>query len=138
MFFILLKFQQPPSMAFGLILVIVVISLMSSFFTSDPIYSLAQHSKYPVKRKTTHFAIPYYVKENFETEYQGSIERLESSVEEEYITSMKQSCYRERNYREAMLARARTFGSKLQIQQAQNLKTPACDNLYRLEQMIIN
>lgn len=91
-----------------------------------------------MKRKTTHFSIPYYVKDNFQSDYQGSIERLENSVEEEYIGSMKHSCYRERSYREAMLARARTFGSKSQYAQAQNLKTPSCDNLYRLEQMIIN
>lgn len=52
-----------------------------------------------MKRKTTQIGIPYYVKDNFLTEYQGSIERLENSVEEEYIVNMKQNCYRERNYR---------------------------------------
>lgn len=36
--------QQQPSLAFGLILVLVVVSLMSSFFTSDPIYSLQPNS----------------------------------------------------------------------------------------------
>lgn len=43
--------------------------------------------------------IPYYVKDRFESEYQGSLARLENAVEEEYIIVMKQACYRERSYR---------------------------------------
>lgn len=34
-----------------------------------------------------------------------------------------------------MMARARSFGSKSQFAQAQALKVPSCDNLYRIEQM---
>lgn len=55
--------------------------------------------RYPVKRHTIHLNIPYFVKEKFDSEYQGSLGRLENSVEEEFITFMKQSCYRERSYR---------------------------------------
>lgn len=43
--------------------------------------------------------IPYFVKENFHVEYQGSLSRLDVSVEEEYVTNLKHACYRERNYR---------------------------------------
>lgn len=49
-------------------------------------------------RKTNTFKIEYWVKDNFHTEYQGSLGRLEASVEEEYINNMKGACYRERNY----------------------------------------
>lgn len=128
---------QNRSLAYGLILVLVVISLISSFFTSDPIYNLQPTSKYSIKRKTTNFQIPYYVKETFMSEYQGSLGRLENSVEEEYVSNMKQACYRERAYRESMIARSRSFGSKSQQSQAQSLNTPACDTIYRLEQMVI-
>lgn len=38
------SFQQQPSLAFGLILVLIVVSMLSSFFTSDPVYSLSQSS----------------------------------------------------------------------------------------------
>lgn len=58
------------------------------------------HSKYPVERKTLNHRISYYVKENFGTEYQGSLGRLESAVEEEYIVNMKRACFSEKNYRE--------------------------------------
>lgn len=124
--------QQQPSLAFGIILVLILVSMMSSFFTSDPIYSLQATSKYPILRKTIHLSIPYYVKEKFESEYQGSLARLENSVEEEYIAVMKQNCYRERSYREVMMARARSFGSESQLEQAKSLKVTSCENLARI------
>uniref|UniRef100_A0A6B2EBR9 Putative molecular chaperone dnaj superfamily n=1 Tax=Phlebotomus kandelakii TaxID=1109342 RepID=A0A6B2EBR9_9DIPT len=124
--------NNQPSLAFGLILVLVVVSLMSTFLTSDPIYSLQQTSKYPVAKKTTGLSIPYYVKHSFEEEYTGSLARLELSVEEEYIIGMKKLCMRERHYREAMMSRAQHFGNKAQFSQAQSLQTPSCDTLYRI------
>lgn len=56
-------------------------------------------SKFNVRRQTQHLSVPYYVKENFESDYQGSLPRLENSVEEDYIYTMKQHCFRERSYR---------------------------------------
>lgn len=41
--------------------------------------------------------VPYYVKENFHQDYQGSIRRLESLVEEEYVVNLRNACYREKN-----------------------------------------
>lgn len=121
-----------PSLIFGLVLCFIVVSMLSTFFASDPMYSLQQTPKYSVERRTLNFKIPYYVKENFVSEYQGSLSRLEHSVEEEYILYMKRSCYNERNYRDAMMARAKSFGSRTQINQAQQLKMPSCDALYKL------
>lgn len=62
--------------------------------------NFAYFSKYNVRRQTQHLSVPYYVKENFDSDYQGSFARLENSVEEDYIYTMKQHCFRERNYRE--------------------------------------
>lgn len=93
--------QQPSYAAFINLLPIILLiglSMMSSFFISDPIYSLTPSQKFSIARKTQNFKIPYYVKENFHTEYQGSVGRLEASVEEDYLTNLKHSCYRERNY----------------------------------------
>jgi len=120
------------SLAFGLILLFIIVSMLSTFFTSDPMYSLSPSSKYPVERKTLNHRISYYVKENFGTEYQGSLGRLEGAVEEEYIVNMKRACFSEKNYREAMMSRARSFGSRTQYATAQALKTPSCDALYKL------
>lgn len=120
------------SLAFGLILLFIIVSMLSTFFTSDPMYSLSPNSKYPIERRTLNHRISYYVKENFGTEYQGSLGRLENAVEEEYIMNMKRACFNEKNYREAMITRAKNFGSRSQFSQAQAIKTPSCDVLYRL------
>ena len=42
--------------------------------------------------------VPYYVKESFIKDYQGSIRRVEQEVEEDYMTHLRQNCFRERNY----------------------------------------
>lgn len=55
--------------------------------------------KYPIQRITQALKVPYYVKKNFHTEYQGSVQRLEMSVEEEHVTNLQHACYREKNYR---------------------------------------
>lgn len=61
-------------------------------------FSLFLIRKYSIERRTVSLNIPYFVKDNFHTEYQGSLGRLEASVEEEYVTTLKHACYRERNY----------------------------------------
>ncbi|XP_038220940.1 dnaJ homolog subfamily B member 14-like [Zerene cesonia] len=67
------------------VLVLVLLSMMSGFFISEPVYSLSPNAKYPVPRETVNLKVPYYVKENFHTDYQGSLKRLEMAIEEEYI-----------------------------------------------------
>ncbi|XP_058129714.1 dnaJ homolog subfamily B member 14-like [Anopheles ziemanni] len=120
------------SLFYMVILIVVGVSVLTTFFATDPLYSLQRTNKYSVERHTLNLKIPYYVKNNFLNEYQGSLGRLEYSVEEEYVTYMKRTCSNERTYRDAMIGRAKSFGSRAQFQQAQQLKMPACDTLYRL------
>uniref|UniRef100_A0A182J1W6 J domain-containing protein n=1 Tax=Anopheles atroparvus TaxID=41427 RepID=A0A182J1W6_ANOAO len=120
------------SLIYMVILIVVGVSVMTTFFASDPLYSLQQTNKYSVGRHTLNLKIPYYVKNNFLNEYQGSLGRLEYSVEEEYVSYMRRTCSNERTYRDAMIGRAKSFGSRAQFQQAQQLKMPACDTLHRL------
>ncbi|KAJ8939532.1 hypothetical protein NQ314_011099 [Rhamnusium bicolor] len=82
--------------------------------------------------KTQNLNVPYYVKENFHTEYQGSVRRLELSVEEEYISNLRHACYREKNYRDSMIWKARNFGDRELFQTAQNIKMPSCEQLQNL------
>uniref|UniRef100_A0A2M3Z7M6 Putative dnaj-class molecular chaperone n=1 Tax=Anopheles braziliensis TaxID=58242 RepID=A0A2M3Z7M6_9DIPT len=114
------------------IILLIALSMMSSFFISDPIYSLTPSQKFSVPRKTNQLKIPYYVKENFHSEYQGSVGRLEASVEEDYLNNLKHSCYRERNYKDTMLMKARNFGDRELYQKAQNINTPSCEKLQSL------
>lgn len=114
------------------ILILIFLSLMSSFFVSEPAFSLQRSAKYPVERQTRHLRIPYYVKDTFNSEYQGSIRRIEQQVEEEYVTSLRASCIREKNYKESMLWRARNFGDAELLRKANGLRTPSCETLQGL------
>ncbi|XP_054277426.1 dnaJ homolog subfamily B member 14 isoform X2 [Macrosteles quadrilineatus] len=114
------------------IMLVVILSMMSSLFISDPVYSLTASSKFPVMRNTMNLQVPYYVKESFHSEYQGSLRRLEASVEEEYVTNLRHACYREKNYKDTMQWKARNFGDKELFQKAQSIRTPSCDTLGEL------
>lgn len=54
--------------------------------------------KYSIERRTVSTNIPYFVKDNFHSEYQGSLGRLEATVEDEFKTNLRYACNRERNY----------------------------------------
>ncbi|KAG5879173.1 hypothetical protein JTB14_037431 [Gonioctena quinquepunctata] len=114
------------------ILLAILLSMASSLFISDPAYSLQSSSKYPILRKTNNLNVPYYVKENFHMEYQGSVKRLEMSVEEDYVQTLKHACYREKSYKESMIWKARNFGDQELYHNAQNIKLPSCEQLQNL------
>ncbi|CAG9816370.1 unnamed protein product [Phaedon cochleariae] len=114
------------------ILLAILLSMASSLFISDPAYSLQSSSKYPIMRKTQNLNVPYYVKENFHMEYQGSVKRLEMSVEEDYVATLKHACYREKSYKESMIWKARNFGDQELYHNAQNIKMPSCEQLQNL------
>ena len=54
--------------------------------------------KYIYERKTHNLEVPFFVKEHFERDYKGSIKRIESQVEDDYVSTLRTSCFRERNY----------------------------------------
>ncbi|KAF7991343.1 hypothetical protein HCN44_002905 [Aphidius gifuensis] len=111
------------------VLLLILLTMMSSFFISDPIYSLHSNAKYSVQRTTQDMKVPYYVKENFHSEYQGSLRRLEISVEEEYMNNLRHACYREKSYKDSMVWKARNFGDAELFQKAKNIDTPSCRRL---------
>ncbi|XP_045597887.1 dnaJ homolog subfamily B member 12 isoform X2 [Procambarus clarkii] len=114
------------------LLLILLLSLASSLLSSDPTYSLSPTSKYSVQRSTTNLGVSYYVKPDFSTEYQGSIRRLEQHVEEDYVSTLRNACFKEKNYKENMIWRARSFGDPQMFKRAQELRTPSCDSLQSL------
>ncbi|CAG2164392.1 unnamed protein product [Oppiella nova] len=119
------------------VLVLLCLSLMSTFFVSDPTYSLSRTQKYSYERKTQNLEVPYFVKENFERENKGSIRRIEQQVEEDYVSNLRASCFRERNYKESMIWRARNFRDKDLEDRAKGLKTPSCDHLHKISQQYV-
>jgi len=116
------------------VIVLICLSLMSSLFVSEPAFSLSRTGKYLYERKTTHIEVPYFVRENFERDYKGSIRRIEAQVEEEYVSNLRGACFRERNYKESMIWRARNFRDAALEDKAKAMKTPSCDLLQKISQ----
>lgn len=55
-------------------------------------------SKYSSQRKTQNLRIPYFVKDDFKANFAGDLRRIERQVEEEYVSNLRQNCWRERSY----------------------------------------
>jgi len=114
------------------ILLILFLSLFSSFFASDPLYSLQQTRTYQVRKTTSNMRIPYFVKDSFHADFQGSLRRLEASIEEDYLSNLRQACFREKSYKENLLWQARYSGNSKLLNRAHGYSTPSCDQLERL------
>ncbi|XP_022646912.1 dnaJ homolog subfamily B member 14-like isoform X2 [Varroa jacobsoni] len=112
------------------ILVLLGMSLLSSFLAQDPPYSLIQSSKYPHERVTMKFKVPYFVQDGFSRDFnRNSILRLEEQIEAEFIINLRHSCFRERQNRDAMLWRARHTGNSIWATRAKEVGVPSCDRL---------
>jgi len=114
------------------ILIIIFMSVFSSFFVSDPLYSLQPSAKYNVKRATSSLRIPYYVKDSFSSDFTGSLRKLESNIEEDYLNVLRQNCFREKSYKENLMWQARYSGNSNLLNRAHNYQTPSCDQLEKI------
>ncbi|GFG40481.1 hypothetical protein Cfor_06493 [Coptotermes formosanus] len=113
-------------------LLLIVLPLTTSFFSSEPMYSLHASSEYPVQRKTRNLKVPYFIKESFRKELKRTLQKFEKTVEEEYVRDMEHSCLSEKNYRETRIWKARIFGDRDLFQKAHNIPLPSCDKLHEL------
>ena len=83
--------------------------------------------KYNNLRTTRLHNIQYYVKPDFRPPKSDSeLDTFESSVIEEYIAELRHQCYREQQYKESLLWRARMMNDNELYRQAQRQTTPSC------------
>ena len=64
--------------------------------------------------------------------FQGSLRRLEATIEEDYLNQLRQACFREKSYKENLLWQARYSGNSNLLNRAHNYETPSCDSLEKL------
>lgn len=114
------------------ILLLVGLSVMSSFMLQDPPYSLSRTGSYYIQRETPRRKINYYVQEGFEERYEDKIRMIERRVEEDYISRLQSQCYRERQYREEVRARARFWRDQALMDRANAYQMKSCDALERI------
>nr|XP_057917028.1 dnaJ homolog subfamily B member 12b [Doryrhamphus excisus]XP_057917029.1 dnaJ homolog subfamily B member 12b [Doryrhamphus excisus] len=114
------------------ILILVIVSALSQIMVNSPAYSLSfrPSAGYTQKRLTENLKVPYYVGEQFPKEFNGgNLKRLEQTVEDDYISNLRNNCWKEKQQKEGMLYRARYFGDTDLYQRAQRARTPSCAKL---------
>lgn len=114
------------------ILLLVFLSVLSSFLVGEPLYSLQQSDKHPISRKTSNLNVPYFLKKDYQMESRAELRRIERQVEEEYISNLRNSCWRERSYKENMLWKARNYADARLYDKASKMETPSCDRLQEI------
>uniref|UniRef100_A0A8C6LZ30 DnaJ heat shock protein family (Hsp40) member B12b n=1 Tax=Nothobranchius furzeri TaxID=105023 RepID=A0A8C6LZ30_NOTFU len=114
------------------ILILVIVSALSQIMVNSPSYSLSfrPSAGYSQKRLTENLKVPYYVGERFSKEFTGvNLKNVERSVEDDYISNLRNNCWKEKQQKEGMLYRARYFGDSESYQRAQRARTPSCGKL---------
>uniref|UniRef100_A0A3Q3WZQ4 J domain-containing protein n=1 Tax=Mola mola TaxID=94237 RepID=A0A3Q3WZQ4_MOLML len=114
------------------ILILVIVSALSQIMVNNPPYSLSfrPSAGYTQKRLTENLKVPYYVGGQFSKEFTGVLlKNLEQTVEDDYISSLRNNCWKEKQQKEGMLYRARYFGDTDLYQRAQRARTPSCAKL---------
>jgi DnaJ homolog subfamily B member 12 len=114
------------------LLLVIILSLLNSFLTADPLYTLQRESRYTAKRETMNLKVAYFVKQDFSKTFKGDLRKLETQVEEEYIAQLRQACYRERSYRETLLYQARSYDNAKMYESARVMKMPSCEMLQEI------
>ncbi|KAJ8248421.1 hypothetical protein GJAV_G00241850 [Gymnothorax javanicus] len=95
------------------ILILIVVSALSQMMVSSPPYSLSVRPSagHVHKRLTSTLNVAYYVGERFAEEYSGNdLRNIERSVEDDYISNLRNNCWKEKQQKEGLLYRARYFG----------------------------
>uniref|UniRef100_A0A8C2ZH62 DnaJ heat shock protein family (Hsp40) member B12b n=1 Tax=Cyclopterus lumpus TaxID=8103 RepID=A0A8C2ZH62_CYCLU len=114
------------------ILILVIVSALSQIMVNSPTYSLSfrPSAGYTQKRLTENLKVPYYVGEQFSREFTGlNLKNLERTVEEDFVSNLRNNCWKEKQQKEGMFYRARYFGDTDLYQRAQRARTPSCAKL---------
>ncbi|CAL9699285.1 unnamed protein product [Knipowitschia caucasica] len=121
------------------ILILVIVSALSQLMGHSPAYSLSYRPSagYSQKRLTEKLRVPYFVGEHFSKEWSGgNLKNLERSVEDDYISNLRNNCWKEKQQKEGMLYRARYFGDSDLYERAQRARTPSCAKLSEISASI--
>ncbi|XP_072311911.1 dnaJ homolog subfamily B member 12b [Eucyclogobius newberryi] len=121
------------------ILLLVIVSALSQLMGHSPAYSLSYRPSagYSQKRLTEKLRVPYFVGEHFSKEWSGSnLKSLERNVEDDYISNLRNNCWKEKQQKEGMLYRARYFGDSDLYERAQKARTPSCAKLSEISASI--
>ncbi|GMM35038.1 type I HSP40 co-chaperone [Saccharomycopsis crataegensis] len=121
------------------IIILLLFSLITSYFNGSeanvPQYSFTQQKPYEHERNTPNFGVKYYItREKFEDSKIKDLNKLDKSVEGQYIQNLNFKCTLERNEKQQILADAQGFfyNDEELIMKGNNYPMPSCDRLKSL------
>ncbi|KAK7819370.1 hypothetical protein U0070_025398 [Myodes glareolus] len=117
------------------IIVLILVSLLSQLMVSNPPYSLYPRSGsgQTIKMQTENLGVVYYVSKDFKSEYKGALlQKVEKSVEEDYVTNIRNNCWKERQQKTDMQYAAKVYRDERLRRKADALSMDNCKELERL------
>ncbi|KAG7461760.1 hypothetical protein MATL_G00194540 [Megalops atlanticus] len=120
------------------VLVLILVSILSHLMVSTPPYSLYSRPStgHNVKRQTENLRVNYYVTREFKSEYKGAdLKKIEKDVEEEYISNVRNNCWKERQTKTDLLYAARVYRDDRLRRKAELMTMDNCKELDRLNDL---
>ncbi|XP_068184279.1 dnaJ homolog subfamily B member 12a isoform X2 [Antennarius striatus] len=83
------------------ILILIIVSALSQLMVVQPPYSLSYRPSagHIHKRHTANLKVLFYVGDRFNEEHSNNLKNVERSVEEDYISNLRNNCWKEKQHR---------------------------------------
>ncbi|XP_024145225.1 dnaJ homolog subfamily B member 14 [Oryzias melastigma] len=120
------------------IVVLILVSILSQMMVSPPPYSLYSRTStgQTVKRQTENLHVDYYVTRDFKSEYKGSaLQQIEKNVEEDYVTNVRNNCWKERQTKTELLYAAKVYRDDRMRKKAELMSMDNCKEVDRLNNL---
>lgn len=83
--------------------------------------------------QTENLGVIYYVNKDFRNEYKGvSLQKVEKSVEEDYVSNVRNNCWKERQQKTDLLYAAKVYRDDRLRKKAESMSMENCKELERL------
>eukprot|EP01134_Creolimax_fragrantissima_P004412 CFRG4412T1 len=131
--------QTSGGLSFMHLLPFIIMFILSMMSGSSDIraFDLRQSSDHPLPRRTTQHEVPYYVRRNFNQEFQGKpreLYRMEESVEKEWLVQTQNRCNAEKYNMKRNLDAAKYYNDEKRLQRVKSQKLPYCEQLEAFKQ----
>ncbi|XP_047222606.1 dnaJ homolog subfamily B member 14 [Girardinichthys multiradiatus] len=120
------------------IVVLILVSILSQLMVSPPPYSLYSRPStgQTVKRQTENLRVDYYVTRDFKSEFKGlALQQIEKNVEEDYVTNVRNNCWKERQTKTDLLYAAKVYRDDRMRKKAELMTMENCKELDRLNNL---
>lgn len=120
------------------IIVLILVSVLSQLMVSSPPYSLYYRAAvgHTLKKQSINLKVVYFVNKDFDKEYTGvALQKVEKSVEDDYITNLRNNCWKERQERNDYFYAAKVYRDVRLRKKAELMRMESCEKLTRLNEL---